>query len=161
MKKLREQKSIDDVVKSYKTYKDGEEYKKIEEAYNFVSKIYDTETLIHTLSVSYILTTVYMDVDTIIAGLLHSVNTIEYEDVISNNYGNDVLKLINGVSKISKINFSCENDYLIEYYKKIIVGMSEDVRVIIIKLADRLDNMRNLFLSDVDIVPHKFHKINL
>ena len=49
------------------------------------------------------------------------------------------------VSQLGRINFSTENDYLIEYYKKIIVGMSEDVRVIVIKLADRLHNMRTLW----------------
>ena len=53
--------------------------------------------------------------------------------------------MIYGTSKISKLHFSTENDYLVEYYKKIIVGMSEDVRVIIIKLADRLHNMRTLY----------------
>jgi len=154
MKKLRKQKSIDDIVKNYQSYKD-DDYNKIIDAYNFVSNIYDKDTLAHTLSVAYILTTVYMDIDTIVAGILHSVNMDEYEEEIKNNYGESVLKLINGVSKISKLNFSCENDYLIEYYKKIIVGMSEDVRVIIIKLADRLDNMRNLFLSDIDIQKKK------
>jgi len=53
--------------------------------------------------------------------------------------------LVYGVTKISKIHFSTENEALVEYYKKIIVGMSEDVRVIIIKLADRLHNMRTLW----------------
>ena len=59
-----------------------------------------------------------------------------------------VIKLIAGVNKISKLHFSTENEYLIEYYKKIIVGMSEDVRVIIIKLASRLHNMRTLYALD-------------
>ena len=58
----------------------------------------------------------------------------------------DVLNLVQGVTKLSKIHFSTENEYLIDYYKKIIVGMSEDVRVIIIKLADRLHNMRTLYV---------------
>ena len=60
-------------------------------------------------------------------------------------FGETITRLVNGVTKLSKINFSTENEYLIEYYKKIIVGMSEDVRVIIIKLADRLHNMRTLW----------------
>ena len=57
----------------------------------------------------------------------------------------DCNKIVDGVTKISRLHFSTENEYLIEYYKKIIVGMSEDVRVIIIKLADRLHNMRTLW----------------
>ena len=60
-------------------------------------------------------------------------------------FGLEVTKLVQGVTKLSKIHFSTENEYLIDYYKKIIVGISEDVRVIIIKLADRLHNMRTLW----------------
>lgn len=60
-------------------------------------------------------------------------------------FGSEVTKLVEGVTKLSKIHFSTENEYLIDYYKKIIVGISEDVRVIIIKLADRLHNMRTLW----------------
>ena len=60
-------------------------------------------------------------------------------------FGPEITKLVKGVTKLSNINFSTENEYLIDYYKKIIVGMSEDVRMIIIKLADRLHNMRTLW----------------
>ena len=56
--------------------------------------------------------------------------------------------LVDGVTKINNINVSTDNEYLTSYYKKIIVGMSEDVRVIIIKLADRLHNMRTLYALD-------------
>ena len=70
-------------------------------------------------------------------------------------FGSEVTKLVLGVTKLSKIHFSTENDYLIDYYKKIIVGISEDVRAIIIKLADRLHNMRTLWALPTD----KQHKI--
>ena len=61
------------------------------------------------------------------------------------SFGEEVTSLVYGLTKLGRLNFSTENEYLIEYYKKIIVGMSEDVRVIIIKLADRLHNMRTLW----------------
>ena len=65
-------------------------------------------------------------------------------------FGSTITKLVQGVTKLSKIHFSTENEYLIDYYKKIIVGMSEDVRVIIVKLADRLHNMRTLWAIPED-----------
>ena len=64
--------------------------------------------------------------------------------------GPTITRIVEGVTKLSKIHFSTENDYLIDYYKKIIVGMSEDVRVIIVKLADRLHNMRTLWALPKD-----------
>lgn len=101
----------------------------------------------HPLSVAMILTTVYADTETIQAGLLHDV--LEDCDCdreeLEESFGKTVTNLVYGVTKLGRINFSTENDYLIEYYKKIIVGMSEDVRMIIIKLADRLHNMRTLW----------------
>ena len=102
--------------------------------------------IVHPLATAIILTDVYADKATICAGLLHDViedcNTTKAE--ISEEFGEEIAELVYGVTKISKINFSTENEALVEYYKKIIVGMSEDVRVIIIKLADRLHNMRTL-----------------
>src|SRR5699024_8059751 len=101
----------------------------------------------HPLNVALILTTIYADSETITAGLLHDV--LEDCDCtkkeMEEHFGPVVTQLVDGVSKLSRIHFSTDNDYLIEYYKKIIVGMSEDVRVIIIKLADRLHNMRTLW----------------
>ena len=156
MKKNRKKRTIEEVIDSFKKYNDNENLlKRIDDAYNFVIDIYDNDTLSHALSVTYILTTVFSDIDTVVAGLLHSIDIDEYRSDVEELFGNDVIKLIYGVSKISKINFSCENDYLIEYYKKIIVGMSEDVRVIIIKLADRLDTMRNLFVHPEEIQKKK------
>ncbi len=105
------------------------------------------ECINHTLATAVILTTVYADTFTICAGLLHDTlddcdtTKQELEDI----FGKQIADLVYGVSKISRINFSTENEALVEYYKKIIVGMSEDVRVIIIKLADRLHNMRTLW----------------
>lgn len=103
--------------------------------------------IVHPLEVAVILTTVYADIPTIMAGLLHDV--LEDCDCdreeMEEKFGTEVTNLVYGVTKLGRINFSTENEYLIEYYKKIIVGMSEDVRVIIIKLADRLHNMRTLY----------------
>lgn len=105
------------------------------------------EYIIHPLNVAIILTAIYADSESIEAALLH--DTLEdcdcSEQEIEQLFGKNVLRLVMGVTKLGRLHFSTENEYLIDYYKKIIVGMSEDVRVIIIKLAVRLHNMRTLW----------------
>lgn len=147
--------TFDEVIEQVKTYITSEqEIKNIEKAYQLAFTKHDGQYrksgepyIIHPLNVAKILTTVYADSTTIQAGLLHDVledcdcTNEEMESIV----GSEVTKLVEGVTKLSKLHFSTENEYLIEYYKKIIVGMSEDVRVIIIKLADRLHNMRTLW----------------
>lgn len=151
MKQYRKNYTLEDIINNA-CYIEEENLELIEKAYKIAVKAYHDKTresgvsiISHALSVTYILTTVFSDIYTLCAGLLHEVDLDSYENDIKNELGSEVVKLINGVSKISKLHFSTENDYLVEYYKKIIVGMSEDVRVIIIKLADRLHNMRTLY----------------
>ena len=133
---------------------DDEQLNKIKEVYEYAKekhkgqkRMSGEDYITHPLATAIILTSVYADCSTICAGLLHDViedcDTSKSE--IEENFGEEIAELVFGVSKISKIHFSTENEALVEYYKKIIVGMSEDVRVIIIKLADRLHNMRTLW----------------
>ena len=147
--------TIDDLVEKAKVYIPEEEnIEKIKRAYDYAALKHQGQYrksgeayIYHPLCTAIILTTVYADTDTICAGLLHDV--IEDCEVtkqeLEEEFNVDIARLVDGVSKISKMRFSTENEALIEYYKKIIVGMSEDVRVIIIKLADRLHNMRTLW----------------
>lgn len=152
--------TIDDLIEKAKTYiRDEESLNKIRKAYKFAEEKHEGQFrksgeayIFHPLCTAIILTTVYADADTLCAGLLHDV--IEDCDVtkkeLEETFNKDVARLVDGVSKISKMHFSTENEALVEYYKKIIVGMSEDVRVIIIKLADRLHNMRTLWALPKD-----------
>ena len=152
--------TIDTLINKAKEYIPNEEsIDLIKKAYNYAKELHKgqfresgEEYIIHPLSTAIILTSVYSDTNTICAGLLHDV--LEDCDVtkedLENNFNIDIARLVDGVSKISKMHFSTENEALVEYYKKIIVGMSEDVRVIIIKLADRLHNMRTLWALPVD-----------
>ena len=151
---------VQDVLEHAKTYiKNDDELQFIEQAYLFAKEKHagqyrktGEDYIIHPLNVAMILTTIYADYQTIAAGFLHDV--LEDCDCTSEEmqekFGPEVTKLVQGVTKLSKIHFSTENEYLIDYYKKIIVGMSEDVRVIIIKLADRLHNMRTLWATPPD-----------
>ena len=104
------------------------------------------EYITHPLNVAYTLSIMNADMDTIIAGLLH--DTLEDTNIkkeeIRSMFGNDVAELVDGVTKISKLNFSSKQDQVMANTRKIITGITNDVRIIIIKLADRLHNMRTL-----------------
>ena len=118
------------------------------------------EYITHPLNVAWILVSIYVDSETIIAGLLHDV-LVECDatfEELEEIFGIETAKLVQGVTKLSRIHFSTENEYLIDYYKKIIVGMSEDVRVIIVKLADCLHNMRTLWALPEDRQKAKAHE---
>lgn len=143
---------LEEKLKLYIT--DEEELNLIKKAYEFAKDAHQGAVrksgepyIQHPLNVAYILTTVYADYATICAALLH--DTVEDTDVtledITRIFGPEISLLVNGVTKINKINFSTENEATIAYHRKIFVGLSEDVRVIILKLADRLHNMRTLW----------------
>ena len=147
--------TLDDLIKKASVYINNEtELEMIKKAYLFAYEKHKgqfrksgEEYIVHPLNVALILTTINADSPTLIAALLHDVIEdcdCEREE-IDEIFGKVVGNLVYGVSKLGRINFSTENEYLIDYYKKIIVGMSEDVRVIIVKLADRLHNMRTLW----------------
>lgn len=160
--------TIEDIISKVRSYiEDEEQIKVIQKAYDFAKLKHEGQFrksgepyITHPMNVALILTSVYADYETISAGLLHDV--LEDCDCtpeeMENEFGPVITKLVKGVTKLSKINFSTENEYLIDYYKKIIVGMSEDVRVIIIKLADRLHNMRTLWAIPEDRQKVKAHE---
>ena len=100
----------------------------------------------HPLNVAYILADMHADKDTVCAGLLHDTledTNITKED-IAHDFNQNIANLVDGVTKLSKMNFSTKQDQNYANTRKIITGITEDVRIIIIKLADRLHNMRTL-----------------
>ena len=98
------------------------------------------------LSVAYILLELGMDTDTICAALLHDVveDTECTLEQLNKKFGSDVAMLVNGVTKLGKVEIFTKEEQKAENIRKILLAMSEDIRVIIIKLADRLHNMRTL-----------------
>ena len=160
--------TFDDVLESVSTYiEDEEQISVIKKAYDFASGKHAGQLrksgepyIIHPLNVALILSKIYADYETISAALLHDVledcdcTVEEMED----KFGINITRLVTGVTRLSRINFSTENEYLIDYYKKIIVGMSEDVRVIIVKLADCLHHMRTLWALPEDRQKAKAHE---
>ncbi len=102
--------------------------------------------IIHPLSVAYILAEMHADRDTVCAGLLHDTleDTSYTKEDVASDFNKDVANLVDGVTKISKMNFSSKQDQNYANTRKIITSITEDVRIVIIKLADRLHNMRTL-----------------
>ena len=144
---------LSDKIKTYIT--DERELSVIDKAYKYAfdkhfgqKRLTGEDYIIHPLNVAYILTRINADYETLSAALLHDVVedcNISVDD-IEKVFGHNIAVLVDGVTKINKLNLSGTTEVLINNQRKILVGLSEDVRVIIIKLADRLNNMQTLFV---------------
>lgn len=148
--------TIDDIIGSVSNYiTNEEELNKIKEAYNYAAekhfgqkRLTGEDYIEHPLNVAYILTDINADYQTICAALLHDVIEdcgVSGEE-IKKLFGEEIYILVDGVTKINQLNFSGDTEAVIANHRKILVGLSQDVRVIIIKLADRLHNMRTLWV---------------
>ena len=125
----------------------------VKKAYEYAANLHSGQTrqsgepyVSHPLNVAYILAEMHADRDAICAGLLHDTleDTNTTKEDISHDFNQNVANLVDGVTKLSKMNFSSKQDQNYANTRKIITGITEDVRIIIIKLADRLHNMRTL-----------------
>lgn len=137
------------IEKSNITY----DYDKIKSAYEFADKAHGDQRrvsgvpyILHPTSVACILTDMGMDTESIVAALLHDVveDTEITLDTVRELYGDDVALLVDGLTKISKIKFTDREEHQAENIRKMLMAMSNDIRVIIVKLADRLHNMRTI-----------------
>ena len=100
----------------------------------------------HCLEVAFVLAELHMDSTTIAAGLVHDVvedTTFTLEDV-RREFGDEVAELVDGVTKIGAVYFNSLEEQQVEYFRKMLLSMAKDIRVILIKLAYRLHNMRTL-----------------
>ncbi len=131
-----------DKIKQY--YKEDTDI--IYDAYNYITNYFNQDELKLVMETSFILTSVYADVETITASLLYKLLTLDKvsDKELSERFPKEIIRIVVGAYKLDKIIYSTENEYLIEYYKKIIVGMTEDVRVIMINLSSRVALMRNI-----------------
>ena len=130
-----------------------EDIEKIEHAYLFASRLHDGQYriseepyIIHPIEVAKILTELRLDTNTIIAAFLHDIleDTETEPAEIEKSFGSDVLKLVNGVTKLGKFQFKSKEERQAENFRRMFIAMAEDVRIIFLKLADRLHNMRTL-----------------
>ena len=149
--------TLNDLLTKLKEY-NPEEVEIVKKAYEYANNLHDGQFrqsgepyIIHPLNVAYILADMHADRDTVCAGLLHDTledTKITKEDII-HDFNQNVANLVDGVTKLAKMNFSSKQDQNYANTRKIITSITDDVRIIIIKLADRLHNMRTLqFKSD-------------
>lgn len=152
--------TIDNLLDKVKEYDDNKEHlDMIRKAYEYANskhfnqkRITGDDYIQHPLNVALILTNINSDYKAICAALLH--DTIEdsdgtYEE-ISKLFDEEVANLVECVTKINRISFTSESEQMAANQRKILVGLAEDVRVIIIKLADRLHNMRTLYVMPLE-----------
>ncbi len=145
--------SIDQLIQKVKSYNSRGDTRLIREAYDFArthhadqTRISGEEFILHPLGVASILADLQMDETTLAAALLHDVvedTEITLED-IKGKFGPEIAEIIDGVTKLDRISFRNREEEKAENFRKMFVAMAQDIRVVIIKLADRLDNMRTI-----------------
>ena len=144
---------FNDIVDEILKYNPQEDLSMLEKAYVFSAQAHKGQTrlsgepyLVHPLEVAYTLTKMNLDISSVVSGLLH--DTIEDSYVskseIEENFGTEVAELVDGVTKIGQIPLKTSEDSKVETFRKMLLAMSKDIRVILIKLADRYHNMKTL-----------------
>ena len=155
MTKINKEINFEKLLEKIEKYNNDEkQLNQIKKAYTLANELHKNQFrksgesyIIHPLNVAYILTDIKADYETICAAILH--DTIEDTEMtledLEKEFGHTVRILVDGVTKINKLDLGADKDAEIATQRKILVGMTEDVRVIILKLADRLHNLRTLW----------------
>src|SRR5574340_1104166 len=144
---------ITDILEKVQKFLPDQDLAMIEKAYVFSASVHQGQMrlsgepyLTHPMEVAGILTDMKMDCATIVTGLLHDTvedtwaTTAEIEEA----FGKDVAFLVDGLTKLSKISFRSQEEQQAENFRKMILAMSEDIRILMVRLADRIHNMRTL-----------------
>ncbi|MGB5537585.1 MAG: RelA/SpoT family protein, partial [Thiogranum sp.] len=144
---------ISDLLDLLESYLETEQVREIYRAYLFGAEAHEGQTRVsgepyiyHPIEVAHILAEMRMDAESIIAGILHDVieDTGTLKETVTSEFSKDVAELVDGVSKLTQIKFESQAEAQAENFRKMILAMVRDIRVILVKLADRLHNMRTL-----------------
>jgi GTP diphosphokinase / guanosine-3',5'-bis(diphosphate) 3'-diphosphatase len=144
---------FEDLVAKAETYMPPDDVETLRRAYVFSAYAHKGQVrrsgeayLVHPLEVAYVLADMRLDPAAIVAGLLHDVveDTLTTVDRVTELFGKEVAHLVEGVTKIGSIKFSTSAERQAENFRKMLLAMVDDIRVILVKLADRLHNMRTL-----------------
>ncbi|MBA2661486.1 MAG: bifunctional (p)ppGpp synthetase/guanosine-3',5'-bis(diphosphate) 3'-pyrophosphohydrolase [Bradymonadaceae bacterium] len=147
------QNRLNSIIKKVRGYHPNPDINKLREAFEFANAMHEGQVrksgepyMTHPLEVMDIIAGLRLDVSSLVAGLLH--DTVEDTDTtvedLRDMFGEDVAFLVDGVTKLSKFSFNTREEAQAENIRKMIIAMSRDLRVILVKLADRLHNMRTL-----------------
>ena len=149
---------LDQLIDRLKSYNAEADLQAIRKAYEFSAKAHEGQIrrsgepyLQHPLAVAGVLTLLRTDVTAVVAGLLHDTleDTLATPEELEREFGPEVVHLVGGVTKIGKIAFRNYEEKQAENFRKMVLSMADDIRVVLIKLADRLHNMRTLeYLSE-------------
>lgn len=144
---------ITDLTEKVQSYYPAANVEVIRKAYDFSARVHHGQKrlsgepyFIHPLAVASVIADLKLDVPSVVAGLLHDTveDTLTSLDEIKSQFGREVASLVDGVTKLGRANFSSQEEKQAENFRKMILAMGKDVRVILIKLADRVHNMRTL-----------------
>lgn len=142
-----------DLKQELQTYLTPEQIQQVYTAYQFAAKAHSGQQrqsgdpyIIHPIAVAKILGQMRMDVQTLIVAILHDVieDTPIEKNVLTSTFGCEIAELVDGMSKLTQIQFQSRAEAQAENFRKMLLAMAKDIRIIIIKLADRLHNMRTL-----------------
>ncbi|MBF0298822.1 MAG: bifunctional (p)ppGpp synthetase/guanosine-3',5'-bis(diphosphate) 3'-pyrophosphohydrolase [Oligoflexia bacterium] len=145
--------TIETIIKRVEAYLPKADIELLSKAYHFAEKSHSGQKrssgedfIIHPMNVANLLTKLQMDLDSIIAGLLHDVveDCDVKEEELEQEFSKNIAQIVIGLTKISKIQFKTKEEGQAENFRKMVVAMAKDIRVIIVKLADRMHNMRTL-----------------
>ena len=144
---------VSDLTKLVSSYLDPHQIERIFQAYQFSAKAHEGQQRMsgepyihHPLEVAHILGEMHMDHQTLMAAILHDVieDTPTAKEEIRKKFGKNVAELVDGVSKLTQVKFDTVEEAHAQNFRKMLMAMSHDIRVILVKLADRLHNMRTL-----------------
>jgi guanosine-3',5'-bis(diphosphate) 3'-pyrophosphohydrolase len=144
---------LEDILAKVEKHHPGDDFDLIRRAYIFSAKEHKGQLrasgepyLTHPLEVANVLAEMKMDAVTVSVGLLHDVveDTLVSLDEVDRTFGSDVAHIVDGVTKISQIHFTSKEEKQAENFRKMLLAMTDDIRVIMVKFADRLHNMRTL-----------------
>jgi guanosine-3',5'-bis(diphosphate) 3'-pyrophosphohydrolase len=148
---------LNDILDKVSAYNPTADHNLIRKAYVYCAKVHQGQTrlsgepyIIHPMEVAGLLAELKLDVPSIVTGFLHDTieDTLATSEDLTKMFGAEVAALVDGVTKISKINFKTKEESQAENFRKMLLAMAIDIRVILVKLADRLHNMRTLEFQD-------------
>jgi guanosine-3',5'-bis(diphosphate) 3'-pyrophosphohydrolase len=148
---------VEELIGRVRNYQPSADVDLIKRAYDFSYRMHAGQTrksgdpyFVHPANVAGVIADLRLDTASVCAGLLHDVveDTLVSLDDVEKQFGGEIATLVDGVTKLSKINFTSKEDRQAENFRKMVVAMARDIRVLLVKLCDRVDNMRTLeFMS--------------